>query len=322
MFIKSLFFITFFINTLLAHQTGLSYVNISEDDVNKIDIIYKKPLGDTKADGVSIRFPVECSQVSESKQSVVKGFIINSYSLWCGEKGLLDSRVWVDGLVSNDRGVLIRYEKGDIVSKSLLRATTPFIHIDHQSSSFELLVEYVELGVVHILKGFDHLLFVFSLLLLALSMRNLFFAVTAFTLSHSITLACGILGIVNVPVMYIEAMIALSIVFLARELVVDDRNSFTRRHLGVITFIFGLLHGFGFSNVLATIGLPQEEIPLSLFAFNLGIEMGQILFIVISGTAFFLIQKYLVKDKRLPIYIAYFIGGLSSYWLVDRVMGF
>jgi len=122
--------------------------------------------------------------------------------------------------------------------------------------------------------------------------------------------------------MYIEAMIALSIVFLARELVIDDKNSFTRKHLGVITFIFGLLHGFGFSNVLATIGLPQEEIPLSLFAFNLGIEMGQILFIVVSGTAFFLIQKYLVKDKRLPIYIAYFIGGLSSYWLVDRVMGF
>ncbi len=313
----------FFISSLNAHQTGLSYVNIIEDSESKIAIVYKKPLGDTKADNIFLRFPTECVKVAQGKQNVLKGFIINNYSLWCGEKGLLNSRVWVEGLVASDRGILIRYEKGDIVDKSLLRATTPFIHIDYESSDFELFIEYTKLGIVHILEGFDHLLFVFSLLLLALTTKDLFFAITAFTLSHSITLAFGILGIVSVGILYVEAMIALSIVFLARELIVDDINSFTRKHLGAVTFIFGLLHGFGFSSVLASIGLPQEEIPLSLFSFNLGIEIGQVLFIFFMSILLYIIKRYIViNTKFLNIFIAYFIGTVSSFWLIERVLSF
>ncbi len=306
-----------------AHQTGLSYVDIKEDAANKIVVEYKKPLGDSKADDIFIRFPLKCLRSMEFPQTIVDGFIISKYELWCSESGLLDSRIWVEGLVSSDRGVLIRYEKEEIVESSLLRATTPFIHINHKSSTLELFREYLELGVVHIWMGFDHLLFVLAILLLAKTRKILLYSVTGFTIAHSITLAFGILGIMSVSILYVEAMIALSIIFLARELLIDEVKSFTRKHLGVVAFIFGLLHGFGFSSVLQSIGLPQDEIALSLFAFNLGIEVGQILFILAVSMLLFAFKKYIkVNGFNFLPYVAYFIGGLSGFWFIERVISF
>ncbi len=324
MFIKSFLFLMLLVgSTVEAHQTGLSYVDIKEDEKKNISVVYKKPLEDTQAQDIYIRFPTKCMQVSQNMQTIIDGFVINRYKLWCSEDGLIHSRVWVEGLVSSDRGVLIRYESGSSVEKSLLRATTPFMYIDKNSSNLELLVEYTKLGIVHIWGGFDHLLFVLALVLLSLSRKDLLYAITAFTLSHSITLAFGILGIITVDIIYVEAMIALSIVFLARELMINNESSFTRKHLGTVAFIFGLLHGFGFSSVLATIGLPQDEIPLSLFSFNLGIEIGQLLFIACASLILMITQKYIERyENFIKISVAYFIGALSSYWLIERVISF
>ena len=164
--------------------------------------------------------------------------------------------------------------------------------------------------------------FLSSLLLIASNLRKVLFAISAFTLSHSITLAFGILGIVTVGAAYIEAMIALSIVFLARELLIET-DSFTKEHIGVVAFTFGLLHGFGFSSSLRTIGLPQDEIPLSLFSFNVGIEVGQIIFILIVSSLLYIIKKYFVQsDLKIKIPLAYIIGTISSFWLIDRVLLF
>ncbi|NPA59852.1 MAG: HupE/UreJ family protein [Epsilonproteobacteria bacterium] len=321
--LKILLFIFIFISMLGAHQTGLSYIDIKEKKDHTIDVVYKKPLSDTRAQKIYIRYPQVCIENSREPQTIVNGFIIQRYKLWCGDKGLTNSRIWIDGLLAKDRGVLIRYEKDAVVNKSLLRSTTPFMQINHKSTSFELFLEYVHLGIVHIWGGYDHLLFVLALIVLALNMRALLFSITAFTLSHSITLACGILGIVNVGVAYIEAMIALSIVYLARELIIDEKDSFTRRHLEFVTFTFGLLHGFGFSSVLRTIGLPQDEIPLSLFAFNVGIESGQILFIFAVSLVLYVLKKFIKNyDDNIRLYLGYFIGALSSFWLIDRVISF
>ncbi len=321
--LKIIFYCAFFLSSLYAHQTGLSYIDIKEKNDHTIDVVYKKPLSDTRAQKIYIRYPSECIENSREPQTIVNGFIINKYGLWCGDKGLTNSRIWIDGLLAKDRGVLIRYEKNSIINKSLLRATTPFMQINHKSSNFELFLEYVHLGVVHIWGGYDHLLFVLSLIILALNMRALLFSITAFTLSHSITLACGILGIVNVGIAYIEAMIALSIVYLARELIIDEKESFTRKHLEVVTFTFGLLHGFGFSSVLRVIGLPQDEIPLSLFAFNIGIEVGQVIFIFVVSIILYFLRKIIKNyDDNIRLYLGYFIGTLSSFWLIDRVISF
>lgn len=320
---KLLYFILFVSELVYAHQTGLSFVDIKEDEQKSISVSYKKPLEDTQAKDIQIRFPSKCVYVSQSKQTIEDGYVINNFTLWCTQEGLAKSRIWVEGLVSSDRGVLLRYEKGSSVEKSLLRATTPFMYVDKQSGNFELAVEYTELGIFHIWSGFDHLLFVLSLVLLARSTKALLYSITGFTIAHSITLAFGVLGIVNVAVAYIEAMIALSIVFLARELVIHNMNSLTRKKLGVIAFIFGLLHGFGFSSVLRSIGLPQNEIALSLFSFNLGIEIGQILFILLLSVILFMLKKYINTDEnKTKKYLAYGIGIISSFWLIERVLGF
>lgn len=308
--------------TLEAHQTGLSYIELKELESHKIAVVYRKPLSDKKGKDIVVRYPFGCEKIAETPRKIVNGFIIDEYTLWCGEGGLREKRIWIDGLLSKDRGVLIRYEKDSLVINSLLRARTPFIHISQKSSSLNYFLEYLELGFYHILNGYDHLLFVLALLLLATKMKQLLFAITAFTLSHSITLALSIFSIVSVGVAYIEAMIALSILFLARELV-SQKESFTKKHIAVVAFIFGLLHGFGFSSALRNIGLPQDEIPLSLLAFNVGIELGQLLFILCAASVLYILRKYTPRlDTILRKLIPYFIGMCSAYWLIDRVLGF
>jgi len=318
--ILKLFFLLLSLN-LYAHQTGLSFINIVEDDKNLLHISYKKPLSDTRGEDISINYPKSCQTLLKFPQTIENGFIINKSKMRCSKEGLKGSRVWVEGLVSTDRGVLIRYEKGESVAKYLLRSTTPFALIDYTSSSLELFYEYVVLGIIHILSGYDHLLFVLCLLLLAANLRTLLFSITAFTLAHSITLAFGILDIVRVDILFIESMIALSIIFLARELL-SHGQTYTKKNLAVVAFIFGLLHGFGFSSVLRDIGLPQDEIPLSLFAFNIGIELGQIFFILLMSGIIYLLKRHLHKLLRFKIYLVYAIGSISSFWFIQRVLSF
>lgn len=319
---QELLLFIFLASILQAHQTGLSYINLHEQSDAKIDVVYKKPLSDKMGQDIHIRYPSKCHQEYASPQTIENGFIINNYRLWCGKGGLANSRIWVDGLVRSDRGVLIRYEKDGKSEKSLLRSTSPVMNLSHKSTKLELFVEYVHLGVIHIWTGYDHLCFILSLLLIASNLKKVLFAISAFTLSHSITLAFGILGILTPPAPFIEAMIALSIVFLARE-IVRDKETLTKRHVEIVAFIFGLLHGFGFSSSLRSIGLPQNEIPLSLFSFNVGIEIGQILFILVVSFLLYNVKKYLVKsEKKIKIPLAYLVGTISSFWLIDRVLLF
>ena len=316
-------YIIFFIlyTTLYAHQTALSFIDIVENSPKSINVVYKKPLRDIKAEDLLIKYPKTCKKISKIDKVIENGYITKTYSLACGDIGLKDSRIWVEGLVESNKGVIINYKNSDFEVKSLLKSSKSFVEINDKATGFSLFIEYVNLGVIHILTGYDHLLFVLSLLLMASNLRVLLVAVSAFTLSHSITLAAAIFDLVNISVVFIEAMIALSIVFLARELVVDKKNSFTKKYLEYVSFIFGLLHGFGFSNVLKTIGIPQDDIALALFSFNLGIEFGQILFILFASIIIAILKKYFKRYELLFLkFIAYFIGGISSYWFIQRIL--
>jgi hydrogenase/urease accessory protein HupE len=319
---RSFLLLYLFYLPLFAHQTGLSYVIIKEIQANDIKILYKKPLSDTRGEDITIRYPKICSEPKLISHTIENGFILRAYKIDCKQEGLLHKRVWVDGLLSKDRGVLISYERGAFKVSALLRAPSPFIHISKESSGFELFKEYIVLGVEHIWSGYDHLMFVLCLILLSPSLKKLLWSITGFTFAHSITLAFGILGIITVGVPYIEAMIAMSILFLARELLME-KETFTKQHLGVVAFIFGLLHGFGFSSVLRSIGLPQDEIPLSLLAFNLGIEIGQLLFIVSVSVVLYLLKRYVqVNELKIRRVLAYIVGGVTSFWFIERVMAF
>jgi hypothetical protein len=181
------------------------------------------------------------------------------------------------------------------------------------------------MGTIHILEGADHLLFVFALLLIVTGLMSLFKAITAFTVAHSITLGLATLGMIHLPPAPTEAIIALSIVFLAGEIIHkrQGRMGITERWPWVIAFVFGLFHGLGFAGALSEIGLPQHEVPLALLMFNVGVETGQLLFIAV-------VLSLMTVLKRLPLrlpqeswrLVPYSIGGLAAYWTVDRVMSF
>ena len=192
--------------------------------------------------------------------------------------------------------------------------------------------DYLTLGVKHILEGYDHLLFLVCLMLIAGTGRRILITITGFTIAHSVTLALSALGVVRVPIPAVEAAIALSIVFLAVEIVRGDKNSLAYRYPIAVSSSFGLLHGFGFAAVLGETGLPQTEIPAALLFFNLGVEAGQIVFVVAVITVYQLIRlvgrTFLDRDlsidalRPLQAPAAYAVGMLASFWMIQRVAGF
>jgi hydrogenase/urease accessory protein HupE len=179
------------------------------------------------------------------------------------------------------------------------------------------------LGIEHILLGFDHLLFVLALLILVPNMHMLLWTVTSFTLAHSLTLAAATLGLVHVPQQPVEAVIALSILFVAMEIVHwrQGRPGITRRMPWLVAFTFGLLHGFGFAGALSDIGLPEHAIPLSLLFFNLGVEAGQLMFIAAVLLAWAVLGRINWPQWawRVPVYM---IGSLAAFWTLERIIGF
>jgi hydrogenase/urease accessory protein HupE len=192
--------------------------------------------------------------------------------------------------------------------------------------------DYLTLGVRHILEGYDHLLFLMCLMLIAGTGRRILITITGFTIAHSITLALSALGVVRVPIPAVEAAIALSIIFLAVEIVRGDPNSLTYRYPIAVSSSFGLLHGFGFAAVLGETGLPQTEIPAALLFFNVGVELGQILFVAAVIAVYQLIRfvgrtfvdRDLSIDALRPLQTpaAYAVGILASFWMIQRVATF
>lgn len=187
--------------------------------------------------------------------------------------------------------------------------------------------DYVMLGIEHILLGFDHLLFVMCLVLLAGSRHRILLAITGFTLAHSVTLGLSALGVLSPPVMLVEALIALSIVFLAAEIARQDRTTIAWRYPIIVSIVFGLLHGFGFAAALGEIGLPTGQRFLALFAFNLGVELGQIFFVlalVAVWKAFGAIVGKMGRVRRGALAavgrpVSYAVGVLAMVWFFERI---
>ncbi|MDA1371813.1 MAG: HupE/UreJ family protein [Proteobacteria bacterium] len=185
-----------------------------------------------------------------------------------------------------------------------------------------LAVRYLQLGAEHILFGIDHLLFVLGLLLLLRGFWKLVQTVTAFTIAHSITLAFAVLGVFPVPNAPIEVLIALSIVFLAREIIMGQRSELTLVHSKpwIVAFVFGLFHGFGFAGALGELGLSDSDIPLALLFFNLGVEAGQIAFIGVLIAANYFFTRHLSHlFISLQRGLAYGLGGIATFWFIERL---
>jgi len=226
--------------------------------------------------------------------------------------------------------VLVRFDFADGVSQAhRLTAGDPSFTVPTQPSSLEVVRTYLLLGVKHILGGIDHLMFVLALLLLVRGVRRVVVTVTAFTLAHSITLAGATLGFVHMPGPPIEAVIALSIVFVALEIIHSRRGKpgLTEQYPWIVAFTFGLLHGFGFAGALAQIGLPQSSIPIALLFFNVGVEIGQLLFIACVFAIIALARQVTRRiDVPRPAWAwavpPYAIGSLAVFWVIQRIAAF
>ena len=181
------------------------------------------------------------------------------------------------------------------------------------------------LGVEHILGGVDHLLFVLALLLIVRGGKQILITVTAFTAAHSITLVAATLGWVHVPGPPVEAIIALSIVFVAAEIVrgLQGKPGLTARAPWVVAFSFGLLHGFGFAGALAEVGLPQKAIPVALLTFNVGVELGQLIFVAFVVAVRALLVRVPAKGPAwTPYFMPYAIGSIAMFWVIERIGAF
>jgi hydrogenase/urease accessory protein HupE len=249
--------------------------------------------------------------------------------------GLTGQTIVIEGLSGTSTDVLVRIESlsGAMQTERLSPTKTKFV-VQTAPSAWEVAATYLRLGIEHILFGFDHLLFVLVLVILIGDWRRVALTVTAFTIAHSITLAAATLGLVNVPRPPVEAAIALSIVLVAVEIVNARRGkpSLAARWPWLVAFCFGLLHGFGFDGALAEVGLPHHAIPVALLFFNLGVEIGQLVFVAAILTAAGLFRRAIALRlepalvqrtvSRLDVTAAYAIGAVAAYWLMERTSAF
>jgi hydrogenase/urease accessory protein HupE len=308
-----------------AHEIRPAYLQITENAQHRFDVLWKQPSVGTQILRLVPQVSNGLLDGEPSEESAANSFVVRRWNNVNVSRASFDgASIRIEGLeyTITDALVSLSFANGQDIQE-ILRPRSPTL-IVHLSGTGKLpVLAYLLLGVEHILTGFDHLSFVLGLILLVKSRVKLIKTVTAFTVAHSLTLAAAALGWVHVNPSVIEALVAFSIVFVAVEVVRAYRGGelgLTVRYPWLIAFTFGLLHGFAFAGSLAQIGLPERSIPSSLFLFNVGVEIGQLLFV---GAVLLVIALINRLPRRLPHWTLwippYAIGGLASFWVIQRL---
>jgi hydrogenase/urease accessory protein HupE len=311
------------------------YLEMRQTGPGAYNLLFKIPArGEDLRLAIYVKLPEGTQDITPPRASFSEGVYVERRSIrWGG--GLIGQPVTIEGLSATSTDVLVRIESlgGAIQTERLSPTKTSFI-IQAVPGAGEVAATYLRLGVEHILFGFDHLLFVLALVILVRGWGRVAITVTAFTIAHSITLTAATLGFMNVPGPPLEAAIALSILLVAVEIVNARRGkpSPTARLPWLVAFSFGLLHGFGFAGALAEVGLPQHAIPVALLFFNVGVEIGQLIFVaavlslisVVHHVASKLLEPARIQQSldRLDMTVAYAIGVMAAYWLIERTTAF
>ncbi len=304
-----------------AHMLGASLLELRESAPATFRVRWKTPLQKAPDADPHPLLPPSCERHGEITHGRTLDAAVEIWSVRCGRDGLVGGDVAIEGLAAAKAPVLLRIELADGRRfRSVLTAGSPSFRVPERESRAGVFRGHLALGVEHILLGFDHLLFVFALVLLV-PVRALAATVTAFTVGHSVTLSVAVLGFVAFPVRPIEAAIAASILFLGVELT-RDGATLARRRPWLVAGAFGLLHGFGFAGALTAAGLPAGEIPLALFSFNLGIEIGQLAFVLAVVAARRLLRgAFALAPSWTRLGPAYAVGCASAFWLFERILG-
>ena len=322
-------------NQAQAHRFAPSLFKIVETTQDNYNVVWKTPTEATSNIPLRPTWPVSCVVKTENPVVREGTGIVSSWTLGCdqlGDSGLVGQRLGVAGLAENQASAMVMLTLRDgRYYQSVVNAENSDFLVPLAPSQTKVMTEYPVLGIEHIWGGVDHLMFVFGLLLLVGGGSRLLWTITAFTVGHSMTLAVVTLVTLDYPVSLIEFAIALSVFVLALELARGDTSdtktnvrNVLRRYPWWLAGGFGLLHGMGFAGALAEIGLPQNYIPLALLFFNIGIEIGQIAFLLLVIGAWWLINHAVImrqvtinRERLMPIPV-YALGGLSAMWCIER----
>ena len=309
-----------------ADEIRPGYLELNSTAGDIYSVKWKVPMKGDMVLSLTPVLPDICNERTPPSSMQSAGAMITRWSLTC-PGGIFGQRIRIEGLENTMTDVLVRlvHQDGFTQMMRLTSGETEF-EVAAEPSNLDVITVYTALGIEHILIGVDHLLFVFALLLIVNGLRRLVGTITAFTLAHSITLAAATLGFIHVPQAPVEAVIALSILFLATEIIhnMQGRPGLAKRYPWLVAFIFGLLHGFGFAGALAEIGLPEQSIPLALLFFNVGVELGQLLFVAAVVAAGWLLGKLVRQPSNRggELVASYLIGGTAAFWVIERTYSF
>jgi len=322
---------TFLCSEVLADDMRPASLTLTATSNTNFDVVWKVPLINGKNEKISFAVPKDSQQVGLTRKHIVNNAYIE-YSSFHREAGLAKLFITIDGIERTAGDVLVR------VIGLQQETLTTVLNIENPSyvinkmvslSTLGTMLTYIELGFEHILIGLDHLLFVACLVYISGSRKKLFFTITGFTLAHSITLFLSANGLVTIPIEPVEAVIALSIIFLAWEIAKNQQHSLSLRYPVLVSSSFGLLHGFGFAAVLSDIGLPETEKLMALLSFNIGVELGQIAFVlalfILVKLASLVYQWLQNKPLTLPMLrlpISYLCGITATFWFIERLTVF
>jgi hydrogenase/urease accessory protein HupE len=312
--------------TVRADVFRPAYLELRQTGAETYEVMWKVPAqGDALRLAIHVVFPEGTINLSEPRGQFTGGGFVERWTIR-RQGGLANGKVRIDGLPGTVSDVLARIEREDGTTQvARLLPEQPAFVVEPSTHVTGVAWTYLGLGVHHILVGIDHLLYILAMLFLVKGWRRIVATMTAFTTTHSLTLTAAALGWVHVPQPPVEACIALSIVFVAREIVQARRgqSGLTARWPWVVSFSFGLMHGFGFAGALAEVGLPARAIPVALMFFNVGVEIGQLVFVTAVLGLFFLLTKIPKTWPRWAEAVpAYAIGAIAMFWVIQRIAAF
>ena len=312
----------------LAHEIRPAYLELRETAPGRFDVLWRTPTFAGTRLPITVKFPGDARDLRPPEVTNLADSVVERRWIEAPAGTLDGKRIEFPGLQLTITDVLVRVERLDgSRTMETVHPSQPWLDVATSSGSLTVAITFLSHGIEHILSGFDHLLFVLGLILIVRTTRMLLLTVTGFTVAHSITLSLATLGVLHVPAPPVEACIALSILLLASEILRRQRGeqSLTASWPWAVAFSFGLLHGLGFASALIEIGIPQGEIPLALFTFNVGVEVGQLAFIGAVLGVMHLVKQFGMSDIaafRLRTATAYGVGAVAAFWFIERLASF
>lgn len=308
--------------TAHAHPLAPALLQLEEQVDGQVEVLWKRSSLSVPGSSIEPILPPNCPPTTRANIEEQGVAVLVRWTIDCRKTGLVGQPVRIDGLGPAKIDTLVRIGLSDGRRiQRVLRRGEPEMIVPEKASRTDVFIDYLTIGFDHILSGFDHLLFVFGLFMLCVSFSPLIKTITAFTVGHSVTLSIAALGYANLPSGPIEVLIAASVLALAVELARDaDKKTLMRRYPWPMALLFGLLHGMGFAGALREVGLPQGEIPMALFSFNVGIELGQLAFVAGLLTAAAVLRRIELPIPLPTRAAVYVMGSLAAFWTIERIV--